>query len=210
MVVYCVDASVWVNACNPRECACCASSQHFEPWWPWEMRLLKFFIIKYNDTFWCWVGCMCSWHWKRGEGGILVKHHNTMLFCSPSDQALPQRCQMKTQVKVALGLRCLQWQTNLRTIATDEREVFLVYKHWSCTFVSVQIEERCQVKIEPLFLYRQQNPVKTKPLFLVQRTEPIKMKPLFFHTVEVLEPCQNDVQPWDVKETVTGISVQNS
>ena len=25
--------------------ACCASSWHFEPWWPWELRLLKFFII---------------------------------------------------------------------------------------------------------------------------------------------------------------------
>ena len=30
---------------DPRECACCASSRRFEPWWPWELRLLKFFII---------------------------------------------------------------------------------------------------------------------------------------------------------------------
>ena len=41
----CVDVtvSVWVNACDPCECACCASSRRFEPRWPWESRLLKFF-----------------------------------------------------------------------------------------------------------------------------------------------------------------------
>ena len=32
--INCVDVSVWMNACNPCECACCASSQRFdfEPW----------------------------------------------------------------------------------------------------------------------------------------------------------------------------------
>ena len=28
----CVDVSVWVNACDPCECACCACSRRFEPW----------------------------------------------------------------------------------------------------------------------------------------------------------------------------------
>ena len=26
-------------------CACCASSRRFEPWWPWALRILKLFII---------------------------------------------------------------------------------------------------------------------------------------------------------------------
>ena len=34
-----------MNACDPRERACCASSRRFEPWLPWELRLLKFIII---------------------------------------------------------------------------------------------------------------------------------------------------------------------
>ena len=33
---------MWVNACDP--CECCTSSRRFEPWWPWELCLLKFFI----------------------------------------------------------------------------------------------------------------------------------------------------------------------
>ena len=33
------------DACDPRECACCASARRFEAWWPWELRLLKFSII---------------------------------------------------------------------------------------------------------------------------------------------------------------------
>ena len=39
--------SMWLDACDPCERACCASSCRFEPWWPWESRLLllKFFII---------------------------------------------------------------------------------------------------------------------------------------------------------------------
>ena len=37
--------SAWVNACDPCECACCSSSRRFEPWWPWDLSLLKFFII---------------------------------------------------------------------------------------------------------------------------------------------------------------------
>ena len=43
--------SVWVNACDPCECAWCASSQRFEPWWPWESRLLKFFISKFFISY---------------------------------------------------------------------------------------------------------------------------------------------------------------
>ena len=31
--------SLWVNVCNA--CECCASSQRFESWWPWELRLLN-------------------------------------------------------------------------------------------------------------------------------------------------------------------------
>ena len=38
---------VGVNACDPRECACCATSRRFEPWSSWELRLLKFFIYYY-------------------------------------------------------------------------------------------------------------------------------------------------------------------
>ena len=26
------DVNVWVNVCDPRDCACCASSRRFEPW----------------------------------------------------------------------------------------------------------------------------------------------------------------------------------
>ena len=33
------------DACDPRECACCASARRFEAWWPWELRQLKFSII---------------------------------------------------------------------------------------------------------------------------------------------------------------------
>ena len=29
------------------KCACCASSQCFEPWWTWELRLFKFFTSSY-------------------------------------------------------------------------------------------------------------------------------------------------------------------
>ena len=34
-----------MNACDPRDCACCAISRRFEPWRPWELRLVKFFIL---------------------------------------------------------------------------------------------------------------------------------------------------------------------
>ena len=30
---------------HAREFACCASFRRFEPWWPWELRLLKYFNI---------------------------------------------------------------------------------------------------------------------------------------------------------------------
>ena len=40
----CVDVRMWANACDPCECACCATLRHLEPLLPWELRLLKFFI----------------------------------------------------------------------------------------------------------------------------------------------------------------------
>ena len=39
-----VTALIWVNVCNPSECAFCSNLRRFEPWWPCELRLLKFFI----------------------------------------------------------------------------------------------------------------------------------------------------------------------
>ena len=38
------NVSVWVNACDPHERACCARSRRFVLWWPWELSLIKFFI----------------------------------------------------------------------------------------------------------------------------------------------------------------------
>ena len=43
-----------MNACDPY--ACCASSRCFEPRWPWESRLLKFFIIIIMVHF---INCKC-------------------------------------------------------------------------------------------------------------------------------------------------------
>ena len=37
-----VNVYLYIYNC---ECACCASSRRSEPWWPWELRLLRFFII---------------------------------------------------------------------------------------------------------------------------------------------------------------------
>ena len=34
-----------MNACDPRECACCVSLRCFEPWLLWELCLLNFIII---------------------------------------------------------------------------------------------------------------------------------------------------------------------
>ena len=56
----CVSA---VNVCDPRECACYSSSRRLEPWWPWELRLLKFFIIIISFLFISnsFQGQACSW-----------------------------------------------------------------------------------------------------------------------------------------------------
>ena len=72
-VVVTVWMLVWVNVCDPRECACCVSSRCFEPWWPWELRLLKFFIIVVIIIVWTKhnseqiVGMPCLWQSDRRE-----------------------------------------------------------------------------------------------------------------------------------------------
>ena len=53
----CVDVSVWVNSCDPRECACCVSLRHFKSWWPWELHLLKFLIIIFIIVY--YESCVC-------------------------------------------------------------------------------------------------------------------------------------------------------
>ena len=45
--VYTNCVSVWVNACDPYECACCTSLWLFEPWRPWELCLL-FKVLHYR------------------------------------------------------------------------------------------------------------------------------------------------------------------
>ena len=34
-----------MNAWDPCECACCASSWRFEPWWPWELRTAPIIVL---------------------------------------------------------------------------------------------------------------------------------------------------------------------
>ena len=109
-----------MNACDPRECSCCASSRRFEPWLLWELRLSKFIIIIIIIIALAEVISECSWIIR-----LVVGHSRQACVDYRPDMTFAIDWGLKKQLSIYLSINSIaphyvtSYSSTQKTTTTD-------------------------------------------------------------------------------------------